>query len=552
MRKLLTFLACAAVWLLCAPLCRAQPALTTIQDTLYNLDGSLMNGSLIVTTPAFSVAGVPIAHGTHTFAITNGVVNIQLAPTDHANPTVTYTVDTVSNGLGAASVWSVPTLPSAQCASSSHCTIPEVTVASGLGPTLLLNPSQISTGASQPGQSLCNVSGIVGWCDESGGIWGSITGTLSAQTDLENALNAKQSALGFTPENVANKDAASGYAGLDSGGKLKTTECPTASSSQAGCLQSTDWSTFNGKQNALGFTPENAANKDQNNGYAGLDANGKYELTRMPAKLTYYCNSTASDGANYTCTTGLGLTALNDGDQVLWWVGGSNCVGGTFVVNLSMDSIGQVYIWQNTFQAVSTTACKINSAVTLTYSAASSMFFINNYPNPAGAAASYWTPFGWAETGTVSVPSTPGTIVAFGPFTLPYFFSFQNAMFNVTTADSGQYIALAFMDSSFNVISTSSSEPLSPAGAHGSGIPRNMNPGSYWLLMSSTSSGVAALSAGESATMQNLIASGAGSLGTMTCTNTVTWSTGTPTWPATCGTGHKTSAYNAPLVFLGQ
>jgi hypothetical protein len=35
--------------------------------------------------------------------------------------------------------------------------------------------------------------------------WGSITGTLTNQTDLQNALNAKQNSLGFTPENVANK-----------------------------------------------------------------------------------------------------------------------------------------------------------------------------------------------------------------------------------------------------------------------------------------------------------------------------------------------------------
>lgn len=35
--------------------------------------------------------------------------------------------------------------------------------------------------------------------------WGKIRGTLSNQTDLQAALNAKQNALGFTPENVANK-----------------------------------------------------------------------------------------------------------------------------------------------------------------------------------------------------------------------------------------------------------------------------------------------------------------------------------------------------------
>ena len=36
--------------------------------------------------------------------------------------------------------------------------------------------------------------------------WGGITGTLSDQTDLQTALNNKQDSLGFTPENVANKE----------------------------------------------------------------------------------------------------------------------------------------------------------------------------------------------------------------------------------------------------------------------------------------------------------------------------------------------------------
>jgi hypothetical protein len=37
-----------------------------------------------------------------------------------------------------------------------------------------------------------------------------------------------------------------------------------ASGSQTGALSSTDWSTFNGKQNAIGFTAENVANKASN------------------------------------------------------------------------------------------------------------------------------------------------------------------------------------------------------------------------------------------------------------------------------------------------
>jgi len=46
------------------------------------------------------------------------------------------------------------------------------------------------------------------WSSFAGGgssAWGSITGTLSNQTDLQNALNAKQDSLGFTAENVGNK-----------------------------------------------------------------------------------------------------------------------------------------------------------------------------------------------------------------------------------------------------------------------------------------------------------------------------------------------------------
>jgi len=40
-----------------------------------------------------------------------------------------------------------------------------------------------------------------------------------------------------------------------------TLNVPTASSSNRGALSSSDWTIFNGKQAALGFTPENVANK---------------------------------------------------------------------------------------------------------------------------------------------------------------------------------------------------------------------------------------------------------------------------------------------------
>ena len=48
---------------------------------------------------------------------------------------------------------------------------------------------------------------------------------------------------------------------INSATATHTFNLPTASATNRGALSSADWSTFNGKQNALGFTPENVANK---------------------------------------------------------------------------------------------------------------------------------------------------------------------------------------------------------------------------------------------------------------------------------------------------
>jgi len=55
------------------------------------------------------------------------------------------------------------------------------------------------------------------------------------------------------------------------------TKLGSASSTTDGYLTSTDWNTFNNKQNALGYTPENIANKGVANGYAPLNSSTKID-----------------------------------------------------------------------------------------------------------------------------------------------------------------------------------------------------------------------------------------------------------------------------------
>ncbi len=79
------------------------------------------------------------------------------------------------------------------------------------------------------------------------------TGALTS-TDW-NTFNNKQAALGFTPP--PNTRAINTTAPITGGGDLsadRTLACNVASGSQAGCLSSSDWTSFNGKQSSLSFT----------------------------------------------------------------------------------------------------------------------------------------------------------------------------------------------------------------------------------------------------------------------------------------------------------
>lgn len=70
-------------------------------------------------------------------------------------------------------------------------------------------------------------------------------------TKIKTVYSEVVAALGFIPENSANREQPNGYAGLDSGGKVPAAQLPLASASTTGALSSTDWATFNAKQAEL-------------------------------------------------------------------------------------------------------------------------------------------------------------------------------------------------------------------------------------------------------------------------------------------------------------
>jgi hypothetical protein len=104
-------------------------------------------------------------------------------------------------------------------------------------------------------------------------VWGGITGTLSSQTDLQSALNAKQNSLGFTAENEANKD---------TDGTLAANS-DTKYPSQKAAKTYIDTG-LSGKENTLGFTPENVSNKDID---GTLAANSDTKYASQKATKTY-------------------------------------------------------------------------------------------------------------------------------------------------------------------------------------------------------------------------------------------------------------------------
>ena len=141
-------------WLLCATLgfglkLGATPPLTTIQDVLFNSDGSRFNGVVTISWQSFEASDTSnIAASVEQLQITNGILYVQLVPTTNADTPAIYTVQYNSNGSTVyTEAWAVPP-------SSTALRVRDVRVApgtvTGSAPTPSSPPSPSTT---PPGQS---------------------------------------------------------------------------------------------------------------------------------------------------------------------------------------------------------------------------------------------------------------------------------------------------------------------------------------------------------------------------------------------------------------
>lgn len=134
-----------------------------------------------------------------------------------------------------------------------------------LGPSILTTKGDLlgfstatgrfGVGASPNGYVLTvDSSAPFGFSWQAGGsgsiVWGDIGGTLANQTDLQNALNAKQNTL--TPGNISSSTTGVTVTNGSSAtvGPNTAIDIQSANGSQPGLLTAADWATFNGKQAA--------------------------------------------------------------------------------------------------------------------------------------------------------------------------------------------------------------------------------------------------------------------------------------------------------------
>src|SRR5579862_4386895 len=127
----------------------AQPALTSIQDTLYRADGTRFTGTMFITYNSFTGGDTSnIATANLTLQITNGTLRVRLAPTTTASAGAQYSITYSSRGVNQfTETWAVPP-------STVPLRVRDVRVTTGavVGPLPVVSPVQISDVVGLPNE----------------------------------------------------------------------------------------------------------------------------------------------------------------------------------------------------------------------------------------------------------------------------------------------------------------------------------------------------------------------------------------------------------------
>lgn len=134
-------------------------------------------------------------------------------------------------------------------------------------------------------------------------------------------------------------------------------------------VSDTEKSNWNGKQEALGFTPENSANKGVANGYASLDATGKVPTSQIPSsykeclvKATIAERDAVSDkfqGMHVWVTDASSDPTVASGAAEYIWNGEA------WIKISEAESLDVTVSWANIANKPSSTVADIDSAVAL-------------------------------------------------------------------------------------------------------------------------------------------------------------------------------------------
>jgi hypothetical protein len=176
--------------------------LTTISQYVANADGTPFNGEVTIQVPPFASRSYAVRSRDIWLCssaniitgcaqqIVNGVLTVQLLPNGGGSPAgtsyfVSYYPDVPPGRRPSIKTeyWVVPT--------GGPYTIDQVKTSTPPVPTVQISPTQLNPTGYTTGQFPCVVGGTFLPCSSAGGVWGSITGTLSNQTDLQTALNGK-------------------------------------------------------------------------------------------------------------------------------------------------------------------------------------------------------------------------------------------------------------------------------------------------------------------------------------------------------------------------